>query len=85
WRPDVCVLDIGLPVMSGYELAVRLRAELGPDVTLIAVTGYTQDSDRERSRAAGYDLHLAKPVSVRELVAAMEERRARVDDEAVTR
>jgi PAS domain S-box-containing protein len=63
YRPDVVLLDIGLPGMSGYEVAKRLR-EL-PDLAgaiLIAVTGYGQHSDRERSRAAGFDHHLLKPV-----------------------
>ena len=63
FRPDVAVLDIGLPVMDGYELARRLREQLGPEqLRLIAITGYGQDSDRERSLDAGFDDHLIKPL-----------------------
>ena len=64
-RPDVALLDIGLPVMDGYELARRLRTvpELS-EVRLIAVTGYGQDSDRRRTSEAGFHGHLTKPVSV---------------------
>jgi PAS domain S-box-containing protein len=64
-RPDVVLLDIGMPGMDGYELAreARRRPE-GRDVTLIALTGWGQDEDRRRSRDAGIDHHLVKPVDV---------------------
>ncbi|HEU5057232.1 MAG TPA: PAS domain S-box protein [Kofleriaceae bacterium] len=63
-RPEIALLDIGLPVMNGYELADRLRASFGPAAPrLIAITGYGQGSDRERSLAAGFDDHLVKPVA----------------------
>jgi signal transduction histidine kinase/ActR/RegA family two-component response regulator len=74
---DVAVLDIGLPVMDGYELAARLRqtralAEQAPRIPyLIALTGYGQASDRERSRRAGFDLHLVKPVDLTAILAAL--------------
>jgi CheY-like chemotaxis protein len=62
-RPDVALLDIGLPVMNGYELADRLRAAFGARAPrLIAITGYGQDHDHARSEAAGFDDHLVKPV-----------------------
>jgi CheY-like chemotaxis protein len=65
FKPDVCFLDIGLPVMDGYELAQRLRqADSTHARRLIAVTGYGQDADRQRARAAGFDAHLVKPVSL---------------------
>jgi CheY-like chemotaxis protein/anti-sigma regulatory factor (Ser/Thr protein kinase) len=65
FQPELAVLDIGLPVMDGYELAARLRSLPGLDkLPLIAVTGYGQASDRERAIAAGFDHHLVKPVSV---------------------
>jgi signal transduction histidine kinase/CheY-like chemotaxis protein len=60
--PDVAVLDVGLPVMDGYELATRLRERLGalaPDI--IGISGYGQPGDHERSRAAGFRRHLVKP------------------------
>jgi two-component system CheB/CheR fusion protein len=63
FRPDVVLLDIGLPRMDGYEVARRLRALEGLErVTLVAVTGYGQDKDRRRARKAGFDHHLVKPV-----------------------
>lgn len=61
--PDAAVLDIGLPVMDGYELARQLRDRL-PGVKLVALTGYGQANDRERSRAAGFHAHLVKPVMI---------------------
>jgi PAS domain S-box-containing protein len=61
-RPDVALLDLGLPVMDGYELAERLR-ELAP-LHLIALTGYGTENDQERSRAAGFDRHLVKPIAI---------------------
>jgi PAS domain S-box-containing protein len=70
---DVAILDIGLPVMDGYELADRLRAELGEAVPrLIALTGYGQDSDRARSRTAGFTEHLTKPVESIRLLGALD-------------
>ncbi len=66
-RPGVVILDIGLPGMSGYDVADTLRREAAEGVVLIAVSGYAQDKDRERSRAAGFDRHLAKPVDLEEL------------------
>jgi PAS domain S-box-containing protein len=68
FQPEVAVLDIGLPVMDGYELARRLRLE-NPALRLVAVTGYGQAEDRERSRAAGFQEHLVKPVDPDELLA----------------
>ena len=62
-HPDVALLDLGLPQMSGHDLARRVRdAAWGRHVHLIAVTGWGQDDDRARSRAAGFDEHLTKPV-----------------------
>jgi PAS domain S-box-containing protein len=65
FRPAVVFLDIGLPVMDGYELATRLRdlPELN-GVRLFALTGYGQESDRQRSRDAGFDHHFTKPVDL---------------------
>jgi PAS domain S-box-containing protein len=62
-RPQVILLDIGLPGMNGYELAERLRMDEGLDgVLLVALTGYGQEEDRRRSQEAGFDHHLVKPV-----------------------
>jgi signal transduction histidine kinase/ActR/RegA family two-component response regulator len=61
--PDVALLDIGMPKINGYDVARQIRARPeGGDVLLIAITGWAQDSDRARSRAAGFDHHLTKPV-----------------------
>ena len=65
FAPESAILDIGLPVMDGYELATHLRKIPGlAEVRLIAVTGYGQDSDRERSQQAGFHHHLVKPVAL---------------------
>ncbi len=62
-RPDLILLDLGLPGMDGFEVARRLRASNpGRAAWLVAVTGYGQETDIERSRAAGFDEHLLKPV-----------------------
>ena len=63
-EPSLVLLDIGLPVMDGYEVAARLRDLEGvEDARIVAVTGYGQPGDRDRSRAAGFDDHLVKPLS----------------------
>ena len=68
FAPDVVLLDIGLPVMNGYEAARAIRAQAaGRPITLVAVTGWGQDEDRRRSREAGFDLHIVKPVDPRVL------------------
>ncbi len=62
-KPAAALLDIGMPGMDGYELARRVRAAPdGADLTLIALTGWGNDEDRRRSREAGIDHHLVKPV-----------------------
>ena len=67
-RPEVIFLDIGMPQMDGYEVARRIRAhEWGKEMLLIAVTGWGQESDRQRSFAAGFDFHLVKPVDLEKL------------------
>jgi signal transduction histidine kinase len=68
FRPEVVLLDIGLPGISGYEVARELRAQPENErVVIAAVTGYGQDSDRGRSREAGFDYHLTKPLDPRTL------------------
>jgi CheY-like chemotaxis protein/two-component sensor histidine kinase len=62
-RPEVAIFDIGMPDLTGYEVAERIRHEAwGKKMTLIAVTGWGQESDKRRARAAGFDHHLTKPV-----------------------
>jgi CheY-like chemotaxis protein len=72
FRPDVAFLDIGLPVMDGYELADQLRNRRGLQNTcFIAVTGYGQEADRQRTRAAGFRHHLVKPVDIQAIEAVL--------------
>ncbi|HTE43098.1 MAG TPA: ATP-binding protein, partial [Steroidobacteraceae bacterium] len=62
-RPDIALLDIGMPLLSGYEVAKRIRAApWGSRMTLVAVSGWGQSEDKRRSKEAGFDLHLVKPV-----------------------
>jgi signal transduction histidine kinase len=68
FKPDILLLDIGLPGIDGYELATRLRSEGFATARMIAVSGYAHESDMERSRAAGFNEHLAKPVDIDLLV-----------------
>ncbi len=85
-QPQVALLDIGLPVMDGYELARRLRdLPALARVKLIAVTGYGQSSDRERSKAAGFDAHLVKPIDLRQVQQTMEKLLAESGDSTATR
>ena len=72
FRPDLVLLDIGMPGMSGYEVARRLRAlRAGAEMRIVAITGWGQDVDRQQSRDAGVDVHLVKPVDVDELQLAI--------------
>jgi len=69
FRPDVALIDIGMPFVDGYELARLLRAEpWGRTMMLVAVTGWGQESDKRRTADAGFDHHLTKPVDLPELV-----------------
>jgi CheY-like chemotaxis protein len=68
FRPHVVLLDIGMPGRNGYEVARRIRAEpWGKDMLLVALTGWGQEQDRQRSKQAGFDAHLVKPVNHAEL------------------
>ena len=62
--PSIALLDIGLPVMDGYELARHLRERLASPPRLVAVSGYGHEADLARSRAAGFEVHLGKPVQL---------------------
>lgn len=68
FRPQLVLLDIGLPKLGGYEVARRIRGESwGEDVTLAAVTGWGQETDRDRAEEAGFDRHLTKPMDLKTL------------------
>jgi CheY-like chemotaxis protein/two-component sensor histidine kinase len=69
--PDVALIDLGLPDISGYEVARRLRASCGRRTALIALTGYGQAADRQRAFEAGFDAHLTKPVTAERLQQAI--------------
>jgi CheY-like chemotaxis protein len=67
-RPDVALVDIGLPEIDGNEVARRIRAHLGAaGIFLVALTGYGDETDEARSRAAGFDAHFTKPVELARL------------------
>jgi signal transduction histidine kinase/ActR/RegA family two-component response regulator len=66
-KPDVALVDIGLPGMDGYDLARRVRQELKTDIYLVALTGYGQADDRARALEAGFDVHLTKPADIVDL------------------
>ena len=67
WQPDIGILDIGLPILDGYQVAEQLRAILKDRIFLIALTGYSQPQDRQRAFTAGFDVHLTKPADLDEL------------------
>ena len=66
-RPDIAMVDVGLPHWSGYELARRIRVAVGRDIYLIALTGYGLPEDRRRALEAGFDAHVTKPFDIAEL------------------
>ena len=70
FRPDLVLLDIGLPDMDGWELAPLLRRE-NPNLTIIAITAYQSLDDRQRSKDAGIDLHLGKPLQRDKILALL--------------
>ena len=65
--PEVAIIDIGLPDVDGYEVARRIRSQSSRPIALIAPTGYGQPADQRRALAAGFDLHLVKPITVERL------------------
>jgi signal transduction histidine kinase/ActR/RegA family two-component response regulator len=84
FAPEVAVLDIGLPVMDGYEVAARLREKMGAAApAFIALTGYGQASDRARSLAAGFVEHFVKPVEIEQLLQAIDAARRNDESQAV--
>ena len=83
FRPDVVLLDLGMPKLDGYEVARHIRARpWGEGIRLIALTGWGQPQDRARSAEAGFDVHLVKPVAEADLFQALavDDRRGRAAD-----
>lgn len=80
FRPHVVLLDLGLPRVSGYEVARRLRGETGlpadPSVLIVAVSGYGRERDRQAAREAGFDLHLTKPADPDQVLRVLADRHA---------
>ncbi|HEX5055024.1 MAG TPA: response regulator [Gammaproteobacteria bacterium] len=64
FRPELVLLDIGMPGMNGYEVCRELRKTQGDAMHIVALTGYGQESDRNQSEAAGFDEHLVKPITL---------------------
>jgi CheY-like chemotaxis protein len=67
WKPEVAIVDIGLPVFDGYEVARKLRAALDAPIRLIALPAYGSPEDIRRAHEAGFDIHLAKPADPGEI------------------
>jgi CheY-like chemotaxis protein len=82
FRPDIVLMDLGMPNLNGYEAARRIRQEAwGREIALVATTGWGQDDDRRRTTEAGFDRHLVKPIEVaalREILAAPAPLRAHI-------
>jgi CheY-like chemotaxis protein len=72
-RPDLVLLDIGLPGMTGYEVAQRMREGEGRYTKIVALTGYGQEQDNEQAKAAGFSAYLVKPVDADQLTALVNE------------
>jgi CheY-like chemotaxis protein len=80
-RPDVCILDIGMPGLSGYEVARRIRNQpWGEETVLFALTGWGQSEDVERAKAAGFNEHMTKPVDLERLARLLATHSAPVHD-----
>ena len=68
FRPDLILLDIGMPKLDGYDTARQIRQESwGKQVTLVALTGWGQEEDRRKSREAGFDSHMVKPIQLQDI------------------
>jgi CheY-like chemotaxis protein len=78
FRPDVVLLDLGMPRVNGYEVCRRLREQpWGETITVIAQTGWGQEEDKRRTKAVGFDAHLVKPVDTAALMKVLDLRRPR--------
>jgi CheY-like chemotaxis protein len=73
FRPEVVLMDLGMPNLNGYDAARRMRAEpWGRDLALVATTGWGQEDDRRRTAEAGFDRHLVKPIALASLREALD-------------
>ena len=73
FQPDVALLDIGLPRLSGYDIARHVRQRRGDEVLLVAITGWGQEEDRRKAREAGFDHHFTKPADFEVLLQLIEQ------------
>jgi CheY-like chemotaxis protein len=74
FRPELALVDIGMPAMDGYEVARRLRQQThDPHLRVVAITGYSRDPERERAESAEFDAHLLKPVRAEKLTKVLED------------
>jgi len=75
FRPGIVLLDIGMPKLSGYDVARRLRELRGNALFIVAITGWGQEEDRQRAREAGFDHHFTKPVDYAALLEVIDQAR----------
>jgi len=81
-RPDLALVDIGLPVLDGFDVARQVRQKAGASQLLVATTGYGRDQDREEAQKAGFDLHVTKPLAADVLTGLIERARQKRDRSA---
>jgi len=73
--PSAAFIDIGMPNIDGYEVARRVRAlSLGPEMFLVALTGHSSEADKRRALEAGFDIHLVKPIDMRQIASVLAQR-----------
>ncbi|HKR63365.1 MAG TPA: hybrid sensor histidine kinase/response regulator [Thermoanaerobaculia bacterium] len=77
-RPDFALIDIGLPRLDGYQVAIKVREELGADIVLVALSGFGQPEDKRRAIEAGFDDHITKPADVKDIESLMRRYPARI-------
>jgi CheY-like chemotaxis protein len=86
FRPEVVLLDIGLPKLNGHDVCRRIRGEpWASEISIIALTGWGQQEDRERTRAAGFDAHVVKPIDFANLAELLESSQVHANSQAVDR